>query len=272
MNWQALRAIIYKDLKVVVQNKGVVIPIIVVPAIFLVLLPLMLLFVPQLAQTDPSALNDFTTMLATMPAGLAEALAGYSFEGQLTILVLVYFFAPLFLILPLMVSSVIAADSFAGEKERKTLEALLYSPTTDNELFIAKVLAAWLPAVAVAVGGFVVYGLVGNLVARPVLGELIFPNLLWLVLVFWVAPAVAGLSLGVTVVVSARAQGFQDAYQIGALIVLPLIALMIGQATGLMYFSVGLVFGLGLVSWLLAALVLWIGARLFQRQSLVTRL
>jgi ABC-type Na+ efflux pump permease subunit len=41
-----------------------------------------------------------------------------------------------------MVSSVLAADSFAGEKERKTLEALLYTPTTDRELFTAKLLEA----------------------------------------------------------------------------------------------------------------------------------
>ena len=36
------------------------------------------------------------------------------------------------------------------EKERKTLEALLYTPTTDRELLIAKMLGAWLPAVAIA--------------------------------------------------------------------------------------------------------------------------
>ena len=70
----------------------------------------------------------------------------------LIVLILVYFFAPFYLILPLMVASVIAADSFAGEKERKTLEALLYTPTTDGELFLAKMLSAWTPAVAVAWG------------------------------------------------------------------------------------------------------------------------
>ena len=32
-----------------------------------------------------------------------------------------YLFAPMFLIMPLMLSSIIAAESFAGERERKTL-------------------------------------------------------------------------------------------------------------------------------------------------------
>ena len=39
-----------------------------------------------------------------------------------------YLLAPLFLIVPLMVSAVLAADAFAGEKERRTLEALLHLP------------------------------------------------------------------------------------------------------------------------------------------------
>ena len=39
-----------------------------------------------------------------------------------------YLLAPLFLIVPLMVSAVLAADAFAGEKERKTLESLLHLP------------------------------------------------------------------------------------------------------------------------------------------------
>jgi ABC-type Na+ efflux pump permease subunit len=78
---------------------------------------------------------------------------------------LVYIMAPLFLIIPLMVSSVIAADSFAGEKERKTMEALLYTPTTDRELFVAKLLSGWLAALAVALVGFVLYVIMANAAA-----------------------------------------------------------------------------------------------------------
>ena len=44
------------------------------------------------------------------------------------IAMLVYLFAPMYLIVPMMVSAVIAADSFVGERERKTLEALLHTP------------------------------------------------------------------------------------------------------------------------------------------------
>ncbi|MGD8625935.1 MAG: ABC transporter permease subunit [Anaerolineae bacterium] len=272
MNWRAVRAIVRKDLKVVFQNKGVSIPLIVVPLLFLVILPASMALIPLFEQDLTSVTQEFDMFLENMPSALQTELAGYDEAQTLVVLFLVYFLAPMYLILPLMVASVIAADSFAGEKERKTLEALLYTPTTDAELFLAKLLSAWLPAVAIAWGGFLLYGLVANLAAWPTMGGLFFPTLMWIVLALWVAPGVAGLSLGVTVLISVRAQGFQDAYQMGAIVVLPLVLLVIGQATGVIYFSTWLVALLGLVLWAISLALLWFGARTFQRSALAARL
>jgi ABC-type Na+ efflux pump permease subunit len=272
MNWRAIRAIVRKDLKVVFQNKGVSMPLVVVPALFMVLLPALAGLVPLFEADLGSTLQEFDAFLRGMPANLQAELAGYNEAQTIIILGLVYFLAPMYLILPLMVASVIAADSFAGEKERKTLEALLYTPTTDGELFFSKLLSAWLPAVSVAWGGFVLYAVVANVAAWSTMGQIFFPNLMWLILVLWVAPAVAGVALGFTVLVSVRAQGFQDAYQLGAMVVLPIVLLVIGQATGVMYFSIWLVFLLGLVCWILDAILLWFGSRTFRRQQLAARL
>jgi len=95
---------------------------------------------------------------------------------------------------------------------------------------------------------------------------------MWLVLVLWVAPAVAGLGLGTMVLVSARARGFQEAYQLGGAVVLPLLLLVVGQATGVMYFNVELVLLLGLVLWAVDGVLLWFGGRTFQRGELIARL
>jgi hypothetical protein len=272
MNWRAIRAIVRKDLKVALQNKGVSIPLIVVPAIFMVILPAIAALVPLFEGDLAGPLQDFETFLERMPAGLQSELAGYDEAQTLIVLILVYFFAPFYLILPLMVASVIAADSFAGEKERKTLEALLYTPTTDGELFLAKMLSSWTPAVAVAWGGFILYATVANVAAWPTMGHIFFPNAMWLVLALWVAPAAAGVGLGATVLVSVRAEGFQDAYQLGAIVVLPIVLLVIGQATGVIYFSTWLVLLLGLILWLVDATLLWFGGRTFQRSELAARL
>ena len=70
----------------------------------------------------------------------------------MVVLMLGFLFAPMFLILPLMVASIIGADSIVGEKERKTLEALLYTPATDRELYLAKLLSAVVPGGCARVG------------------------------------------------------------------------------------------------------------------------
>jgi ABC-type Na+ efflux pump permease subunit len=179
--------------------------------------------------------------------------------------------APMFLIMPLMVSSILAADSFAGEKERKTLEALLYTPTTDRELFTAKLLGSWVTAVVVALLSFVVYAVMVNAAGWQSIGHIFFPNWMWIALVLWVTPAVAGLGLVVMVFVSARAQGFQDAYQLGGMVVLPVLLLMVGQISGVMYFSLGLVLIVGSVIWLIDMGLLWFASKGFRRAELMTK-
>lgn len=272
MNLRAMTTIMRRDIKVVMQSKAVMIPLIVVPVMMLVILPGLAALVPLLESTGGSATSDLEMMLAQMPTELQAQLAGYTLAQSIVVLAVVYLMAPMYLIVPLMVASVIAADSFAGEKERKTLEALIYTPTTDRELFLAKLGSAWIPAIAVAWGGFIIYSVVANVAAWPTLGRIFFPNGMWLVLALWVAPAVAGLGLGATVIVSARVKTFQEAYQMGAIVVLPIVALLVGQATGVMYFSVGLVFLLGLVIWLIDAVLFWYGSRSFQRTDLVAQL
>jgi ABC-type Na+ efflux pump permease subunit len=183
MNTRAILAIVRKDLKVALQNKGVVLPIVIVPLIMFVILPWVAVFAPSLASMGGTSFNDMDELLVRMPAGLLNELSGYTPDQQIVVFILVYMLAPLFLILPLMVSSVIAADSFAGEKERKTLEALLYTPTSDRELFTAKLLGAWTAAIAVGLLGFIVYAVTVNAAAWQSIGHIFFPNWMWVALV-----------------------------------------------------------------------------------------
>jgi len=272
MNTRSILAIARKDLKVAVQNKGVVLPLIILPLILFVIFPWIMAYAPDLANSTGTSVTNIDELLKRMPEGLLNELSGYTENQQMVVFSLVYMLAPMFLIMPLMVSSVFAADSFAGEKERKTLEALLYTPTTDRDLFAAKVLGAWVTAVSVAVLSFVIYAVMVNAAGWHSIGHIFFPNWMWIALVFWVTPAVAGLGLVVMVFVSVRAQGFQDANQTGGLIVLPILALMIGQIAGVMYFSLGVVLFVGLVIWLIDAVLLWFAGKSFRRGELMTRL
>lgn len=271
MKTRAVLAIARKDLKVAMQNKGVVLPIVILPLILFVVLPWVMVYASSMTDMTGSSMSNVDDILARMPSGLLNELSRYTQEQQFIVFALVYMLAPMFLILPLMVSSVFAADSFAGEKERKTLEALLYTPTTDRELFTAKLLGAWMAAMAVALFSFILYAVMVNAAGWQSIGHVFFPNWMWIALVFWVTPAVAGLGLVVMVFVSVRAQGFQDAYQTGGLVVLPVLALMIGQISGVMYFSLGVVLFVGLVIWLLDVVLLWFASKSFRRGELMTK-
>ncbi len=269
MNWRAIFAIIRKDLKVVRQNKGVVVPFVIIALLFFVVLPALSAFIPAVVggmNNDASAVEK---ILSGMPAGLQQELVGLNLSQKATVLILMYLLAPMFMIVPLMVASTIAADSFAGEKERKTMEALLYTPATDRELYVAKLLSAWLAAMAITLVGFVLYAVMGNLGAWSQMQHIFFPNATWLVLVFWTIPAVAGLGLSIMVLVSSRAQGFQDASQLGGIVVLPMVALFYGQIAGVMYFNVAVTLAMGLVIWLLDGLLIWLGSRSFRRSRLL---
>jgi ABC-2 type transport system permease protein len=276
MNWRAIRAIVYKDLLVITRSRNTMLTFILLPVIFLVILP----GGAVLLASNADAMSEFTSdsqdmeaFFTNMPPSITAEMESFTTENQRAIaLVTLYFFAPLFLILPLMLSSMIAADSLAGEKDRKTLEALIYTPTTDAEIYTAKLLSAWIPALLVTLVGFVIYGIVVNATAWPIMGRIFFPNLTWIVLVLWLAPAAAGLGLSASVLVSSRVSTAQEAYQIGGLTVLPVVVLVIGQLAGVVYLSVIFILGVGLVIWLIDLVLLWFGARIFRRGELLSRL
>ena len=182
-----------------------------------------------------------------------------------------YLLAPLFLIVPLMVSAVLAADAFAGEKERKTLESLLHLPISDAELFYAKLLTAFIPAMVVSWVGFLCFSLVSNTVAWPVLHRVFVPTGLWLVLILWMAPAVAALGLAVMVRVSARARTSQEANQLGGAVILPLIFLAVGQSSGLLLVPIEIAIAFGAVLWIVALVLIRGGAKRFTRDQLSAR-
>lgn len=270
-NWRAVRAIAVRDLTIVGRSKSVLLPIVLVPLILLVLMPGALGFLAPLADSA-SEMDEIRQFLTMMPANMKAQFAQYDATQTMVVFILVYMFAPLFLILPMMTASVIAAGSFAGEKERGTMEALLYTPTTDGELMLGKTLAAWIPAMAVTLVGFVLYAVVVNVSAWQTMGRVFFPNAMWIVLILWLAPAAAGLGLGTMVLVSSKVSTFQDAYQLGGMVVLPIILLVVGQLAGVVYLNVLSVFLVGLVLWIIDAVVLWFAVKTFRRTEIIARL
>lgn len=273
MNTQRILAIAQKDLLEVRQNRYAWLPMIIVPILFVLILPLAMILIPPRLQLSPQELasqSDLEFFLQNMPPSMAQALAGLDEFQSMVLLMLGYLFAPFFLIFPLMFSTVIAAESFAGERERKTMEALLYTPASDSELFLGKVLAALAPAIGISWGSFLLYALVLNTAGYPLFGRIWFPLPSWWPLILWITPALALLGTAATVLISARVHTFMGAYQTSASLVVLVVALLIGQFSGVVYLSVGIGLLIGLVLWLVAAGLMTLAVRSFHRHTLLT--
>jgi ABC-2 type transport system permease protein len=271
MNWRAVRAIARKDLRVVRRSRALMLPLILVPLLIMVIVPLVLTRIPSWGLFGPDSTRDLMRILSSLPGPLRAQFASYTPEQAWIVVVNTQLLAPLMLIVPMMVASVIAADGFAGERERTTLEALLHSPVTDGELFVAKLLAAFVPAFLISLSGAMLYSVLVNVVAWPVMHRVFFPDTTWVVLIGWVAPACAVCGLAAVLLVSLRVRGTQEAMQITALLVLPIVALVLGQARGVVLLGVAFAVIAGAIVWTLAAMLILLAVRRFRRTTLIAR-
>ena len=260
-----VRTVVAKDLRAVRRSKALWLPMLLVPTLLLIVLPLVIGLIAA-----RSGSPDVARFLDRLPGDVAAPITRLPEREQLVVLVNGYLLAPLFLIVPLMVSAVVAADAFAGEKERRTMEALLHLPVRDRDLYVGKLMTAFVPAVGISWIGFAAFCVVSNAVAWPVMHRLFVPTRLWLLMIFWVAPAVAALGLGVMVRVSARARTAQEANQLGGAVILPLIFLALGQSTGLLFVRPEMSVIVGGVMWLVAIALNVQGASRFARDRLAT--
>lgn len=274
MNWRSIWAIARKDLKEVRQNKFVWGPAIAIPLIFAVALPILLSVMPQVMPVDDvqRELGDLETLLKNMPPSLRVIFEGLELEQMFVVYMMAFMLAPLFLTLPLMFSSVVGADSFVGERERKTMEALLYSPATDRELFLGKVLAAVIPAIALSWLSYLIYIIVVNVASFNLFGYIWFPLPTWWPLMFWLTPAFALLGISATVMISARVKTFMEAYQLTNWLVIFVLALVFGQISGVLFLGVGTAMIVGTFIWIVDVILIRLSIRNFKRSSLIAKL
>lgn len=262
-----------KDWLEVSRNWQVLLPIIVIPFVFSTLLPVLIGLIPSLVNMPGSSFSGLEIMINNLPNDVKDQLVGMTDQQILMFIMSLYFLAPFFLIIPVMASSVIASDSFAGEKERKTIEALLATPISDSELFLGKMLVSFIPSMIVTVVSFLIYSTVVNVFSFTLFdGRLLLPNLMWVVLIFGLAPTLALASIGLTVMISARVKGVREAQQISAVLLIPILALIFGQIAGAVLFgliTVGILVGAFALADLL---VFHVSVKIFRREEILSTL
>ena len=233
-------AIIKKDFKSIVSNKTMLASLIIVPFVFTVFVPFIFILAVHFA---PEQLDDIEQVLEMLPESVKTG------DTNHTILVfLINFVMPVFfLLIPIMASTIMAASSFVGEKEKRTLETLLYCPLSLTQIYQSKVWASFFLSMAVSFSSFLVFLIVVEVSVYLTTGSLIAPGLTWLFTLLVVSPTVSLLSISLIVVNSAKAKTMEDAQQRAVFFTLPLLLLLFGQFTGVILINAWYLLGAGAV-------------------------
>jgi ABC-type Na+ efflux pump permease subunit len=260
-----IRAIATKDLRESAASSQVLAPVIIVPLIFVVFYPVgMLLGLRYMSAADVRSLFEM------VPPDVFPVIAGLTDQGKAAYIATSYLFSAFFLIIPTMMATILAANSFAGEKERHTLEGMLYTPVSDSELVVGKILGAVVPSVVFSWVCFAIYAVIVMVLGTPIVGQPYFPTPNWWVLMFLVVPAVAVFVTACVVWVSARVATYQAANSIAGFAMLPVILLVLGQVTGVMLAGPLVFAAVALVLGVLDVLLMrWI-VKTFDRERVVS--
>lgn len=235
MNFQNAWLVFKKDWLEIKRNWQVLLPIIILPLIFSVVFPIIIGSIGNAPVTNVNGDQDFASLISNLPPDIQEMLSNYNTNQTMVYIMVLYFFAPFFLIIPVMASSVIGSDSFAGERERKTIEALLATPISDSELLLGKILVSFIPAMMVTFVSFGIYAVIVDALTYGMFGGvLLLPNVNWLIMMLGVTPVIALCSIGLTVMISAKVKGFKEAQQISVVLLLPVLGLVFAQISGLL--------------------------------------
>ncbi len=172
------------------------------------------------------------------------------------------------LLIPTMVAINVATFSIVDEKLTGSLEALLATPVRTWELLLGKVLSGAVPALVVtwlSAGVFLL--IIAGLGWGALTEFMLTPS--WFLSLFLLTPAVALLSFMLGVLGSSRAKDAKSAQSVSLVIIFPVLALIVVQVIGIVWFTPLLTLALALVIGVIDYFVLRMAVRLFQRESII---
>jgi ABC-2 type transport system permease protein len=260
MRARTVATILRREWSETVRNR-LLMSTILLPPIFLTIAPLALAGVVGDRALPPELA---TQVLAQRPewAGFSEAELAGAFAVQQ--------FLAFFLLMPAYIPLSIATFSIIGEKQARTLEPVLATPIRTVELLAGKSIAALVPGVAAGWATYVVFVALASVVYGPNLFGVV-TDASWLAGVFVLGPAVGLSSVVAGVIVSARVNDPRVAQQIGGIIIVPIIAVTLLQATGTLLVGAEGYIALAAIVFVVSILGLRLGVTLFDREAILTR-
>lgn len=257
--------IVGKEWAEVFKNKIVIFSVGFMPLIFTII-PLVILYVMSTSGDTGGMEAEFGAAFEQM-----RPLCGALVELECAQFLLLQQFMILFLIMPAIIPITIAAYSIVGEKNTRTLEPLLATPITTGQLLAGKALAAVIPAVLASLAAFLIFaGGTALLAASPRVALQLFSPL-WVLGIFLVGPLLSLAGVSLAVMISSRVNEPRAAEQLAALVILPVMAMFIGQLSGMVVINQSFMLVVAAVLAVIDTGLLFLATRLFQRESILTR-
>ena len=244
---QAMTAVIKKDFKGITSNRRLFATLLIITLALMIILRSIFIFMIHFIPDDP----DVQKLLDLIP----RLDPSVSIELTVAGLIVNYILPVFFLIIPIMAASIMAASSFVGEKEKHTLETLLYSPLSAGQIFRAKVMASFLLSMTVSMISFLAMFAVVETEVFFLMGSLLLPDINWLIVLLLLSPSVSLIAITLIVRGSAKAQSVEESQQSAVFLIIPVLLLIVGQFSGVMLLNVWILLGLSILcaaaAWLL---------------------
>ena len=165
----------------------------------------------------------------------------------------------------------IAAYSLVGEKVQKSLEPLLATPTTDEEILFGKSIAAFLPAMAATYIGAVIFTVLVDLFTSSAFKTPYFPNTDFEIILFLLAPLACIMSVGYNILVSSKVNDVRTAQQLGALILIPFGALYLLSEIQVLSLTTGNMLIIAAILAIIDVIVFYLVKATFRRDEILTK-
>lgn len=179
-------------------------------------------------------------------------------------------FSNVYLLLPMVVPSIVAAFSIIGEKNNRTLEPVLATPVRRWQLLAGKILSALLPAVLVTwISGGIFIAELAIFTDVNVVSHVVTAG--WLILFFACTPLLGLIAVAIMTAISSRVNDTRTAQQLSIWGFVPVAGLILGELSGQFELTVLVAVIATAILILLAILLTWGAAQLFQREAILTR-
>jgi len=165
----------------------------------------------------------------------------------------------------------IASYSLIGEKVQKSLEPLLATPTTDEEILAGKSIAAFLPAICSNYIGALIFTVLVDSFTYSTLKYLYYPNWDIAIILFLLAPLACILGVGYNILISSRANDVRAAQQLGTLIILPFGAVYILSEFKVLTLTTNNMLIMAAVLVVIDVIVFYLVKATFQREEILTK-